>query len=137
MHKCLIAIVGLFAGVVLAGCSGGVKPVATVPVFGEVKRMSGEPVGNVKVVFYPKQGPTFVTNTDSAGKFKTDVAPGECKVAVVSGGSAASTDMSPAAVEKAAEGDQKIDVRFANPESSGLTADVKAKQTEKIVFVVE
>ena len=137
MRRCLIAIVGLLTGAVLAGCSGGVKPVATVPVFGEVKRMNGDPVGEVKVVFYPKSGPSFVTNTDSAGKFNTRVAPGECKVAVVSGGTATSTDMSPEAVEKAAEGDSKIDNRFANPESSGLTADVKAKQTEKLVFVVE
>jgi hypothetical protein len=136
MARTLIAFVGILSGIVLAGCSGGEKPVETVPVSGEVKRMSGEPVGNVTVVFYPKTGPVFTTKADAQGKFSTKAPPGENRVAVVSG-STASADMSAEAVQKAAEGDSKIDARFASPDSSGLSADVKVKQTEKLVFVVE
>jgi len=121
----------------LVGCSSGTKPIKTGSLTGEVKRMSGDPIGKVKVVFYPKSGPTAVTTTDDAGKFKADVPLGECRVAVVSGGEAKSSDMSPEATAKAAEGDARVDPQFASPESSGLTVKVEPKQAEKVVFIVK
>lgn len=120
----------------LAGCSGGEAPIKTASLTGEVKRMSGEPIGKVKVVLYPKVGPTSVATTDDGGKFTATVALGECRVAVVSAREA-TADMSPDATAKAAEGDSKVDSRFASPESSGLTAKVEEKQTEKVVFIVD
>lgn len=121
----------------LAGCSGGGKKIPTASVTGEVKRMSGEPIGKVKVVFYPKSGPTTVTTADDGGKFTATVALGECRVAVVSGSEAKSPDMSPKAVAAAAAGDSKVASRFASPDSSGLTTKIQEKQSEKLVFVVQ
>lgn len=119
------------------GCSSSEKPIKSASVTGEVKRMSGEPIGKVKVIFYPKSGPTAVTTTDDAGKFTTTVPLGDCRVAVVSGGEAKSSDMSPDAAAKAAEGDARIESKFASPESSGLTCKVEPKQAEKMVFIVQ
>lgn len=122
---------------IVVGCSSGEKAIKTGSVTGEVKRMSGEPVGKVKVVFYPKTGPTAVSTTDDTGKFTANVPLGECRVAVVSGGEATSADMSPEATAKAAEGDSRVDPQFASPESSGLTCKVAEKQAEKLVFIVK
>jgi len=127
----------LLACGLLIGCSSGEKPIKTGAVTGEVKRMSGEPVGKVKVVFYPSKGPTAVTTTDDAGKFTANVPLGDCRVAIVSGGEAKSADMSPEATAKAAEGDARIEPQFASPESSGLTHKVAEKQGEKLVFIVK
>jgi len=121
----------------LVGCSSGEKPIKTGSLTGEVKRMSGEPIGKVKVVFYPKSGPTAVTTTDDAGKFTANVPLGECRVAVVSGGEAKSADMSPEATAKAAQGDARVEPQFASPDSSGLTVKVEPKQAEKVVFIVK
>jgi hypothetical protein len=120
----------------IPGCSSGEKPIKTASITGEVKRMSGEPVGKVKVVFYPNAGPTAVAVADDGGKFTANVALGECRVAVVVARDA-TPDMSPDATAKAAEADSKLDSRFASPDSSGLKAKVEEKQTEKVVFIVD
>lgn len=132
-----MSVVMLLTCGLLGGCSSGEKPIKTGSVTGEVKRMSGEPVGKVKVVFYPNTGPTAVATTDDAGKFTATVPLGDCRVAVVSGGEAKSADMSPEATAKAAEGDSRVESQFASPESSGLTCKVAEKQGEKLVFIVK
>ncbi|MDB5345278.1 MAG: hypothetical protein JWP89_3655 [Schlesneria sp.] len=135
MRMRLFVVIILAGG--LCGCSSGEKPIKTASLTGEVKRMSGEPVGKVKVVFHPKTGPTAVATTDDAGKFTATVPLGECRVAVVSGGEAKSADMSPEATAKAAVGDARVEPQFASPESSGLTVKVEPKQAEKVVFIVK
>ena len=136
MHHRYVVALALFICWIAGGCSSGEKPLATVPVTGEVKRMNGAPLGKVKVIFYPKEGPTFVAETDDGGKFTVNAIPGETRVAVVPA-SEATADNSPGAAEAAAAKATKVDSRFASPESSGLMVNVQDKQTEKLVLVVE
>ena len=124
-----------FAGLV-AGCSGGSDDVETASLTGEVKRMNGDPVGNVTVVFYPKQGPSAIAKTDDAGQFTATVPVGECGVAVIANASASSEDTSPEALEALAAAESPLDPRFAAPQTSGLSVTVKPTQDEKVVFVV-
>jgi len=132
------AILLLFAAFA-AGCSKGREGVPTASLTGEVKRMNGEPVGNVAVVFYPKEGPSATAKTNDAGEFTVTVAVGECRVAVIADNTASSEDTSPEALKAlaAAEAKSKVKPRFATPELSGLSVTVKPTQDEKVVFVVE
>lgn len=127
-------LLALFA--IVQGCSKSDAPAPTASITGEVKRMSGEPVGKVTVIFYPTAGPTYVAKADDGGKFTADVQIGECRVAVVAGGEA-TPDTSPSAVEAAAAASSKVNPRFASPETSGLTVKVEQKQTEKVVLIVD
>jgi hypothetical protein len=135
MHSRFAATILLVVCGLLNGCSNSETPLKTFPVTGEVKRMNGEPVGNVSIIFHPKTGPTAVARADDGGKFTANVPLGDCRVAVVSA-TEATSDTSPEAAEAAA-GKSKIDMRFASPDSSGLTVKVEEKQTEKVVLVVE
>ncbi|MBW3539477.1 MAG: carboxypeptidase-like regulatory domain-containing protein [Planctomycetes bacterium] len=137
MHRLLRLIFLLPLAVFVAGCGGEEAP-ETASLTGEVKRMNGEPVGDVTVVFYPATGPSAVAQTDDAGKFTAEVPVGEARVAIVAGGEAP-TDTSPEALEAmaAAEAKSKVNPRFAVPESSGLSVTVKPTQEEPVVFVVE
>jgi len=119
------------------GCSGGAKGIPTASVTGEVKKMNGEPVGDVMVVFYPDKGPSAVAKADAGGRFTATVPLGQNRVAVVANSSAASDDTSPEALEKLAKEKSPINARFSTPEQSGLTVDVKPSQAEKVVLVVE
>lgn len=133
-----LTILLLLAGLV-AACSGGGDGVPMASLTGEVKRMNGEPVGDVTVVFYPKEGPSAIARTDDAGQFTATVPVGECRVAVIAEASASSEDTSPEALEALAEAKSKSKVKpkFATPETSGLSVTVEPTQDEKVVFVVE
>jgi hypothetical protein len=133
--KSLASVVLVFSAVL--GCSGGDKGVPTASLTGEVKRMNGEPVGDVTVVFYPDSGPSALTKTDTGGRFSATVPIGPNRVAVIANSTASSDDNSPEALAELAKQKSPINPRFATPESSGLTVDVKPTQDEKIVFVVD
>lgn len=121
------------------GCFGGEEKIETAPLTGEVKTMSGEPVSDVMVVFYPEKGPSTVARTDASGTFTADVALGKCQVAVIAGGTASSEDTSPEALEELAKESAKAKVKpeYASPQSSGFTVTVEPEQTKKVVFVVD
>jgi hypothetical protein len=130
--------------VCFAGCdSSGVK---LAPVTGTVT-YKGAPLKTANIKFMPESGPMAVGMTDENGKFKlsTNGRPG----ATVGLHKVAITKMSGGAVETAAPSNPKpedmmkmqkenmgkkntgpkseIPERYANPDSSKLTADVSAK----------
>ena len=128
----------LIFSTMIMGC-GSKEKIETASLTGEVKRMNGEPVADVTVVFYPASGPSVVAQTNEAGEFNATVAVGEAKVAVVANATASSEDTSPEALEAQAKADKesKVDPRFASPGSSGLTVTVEPAHEKKVVFVVD
>lgn len=124
------------AGICL-GCGGGGPPAqTTATVTGEVQKKGGGGVGGVSVIFHPEKGQPVVTKTDDAGKFTVQAPVGNCKVAVIAQADAP-PDSSPGAAKAVLEKASKVNAKYANPDTSGLTATVKASQSDKVVFVVE
>jgi hypothetical protein len=137
MRQLKILALALLLSPAVLGCSGGAKGVPSASLNGEVKRMNGEPVGDVTLVFYPDSGPTAIAKTDASGLFTATVPIGHNRVAVIANPLEVSDDNSPEALAKLAKVKSPIKPQFATPETSALTVDVKPTQDEKVVFVVE
>ena len=123
-----VLVLGLIA--TLAGCNSGP---ATAEVTGEVKKANGQALDNVTVVFYPSEGASVVTKTDSSGAFKAVVPVGQAKIAVVDASEAASEDSSPTAAS--AKKPSRVKSKYNAPEMSGLSTNVGESKVKLVLTV--
>ena len=130
VRECLLVA---FGGVLLAGCGGGQPAVA--PVSGVV-RLNGKPLASGQVTFWPNSGRSAAGFITADGSFRLttfrdgDGAPvGENRVTITEATAAASgpPDVDRDQPNRAAER-SPIPAKYASPESSGLTFEVKRGQ---------
>jgi len=130
--------------VVIVGCGGGgpEKP-ATYPVSGTVT-MKDEPVADANVRFQP-DGSGWIVNakTDAAGKYQLEAVEGPHLVGISKieePDSSTTTTSADSDEEETPSAEEPPPVRhltpevFANPQSSGLTAEVKSEGENVIDF---
>ena len=128
-------------GLILAltvGCSGSQRE--TAPVEGSVK-LDGKPLASAIITFYPESGRsasgvlqengTYVLGTYSESD---GAVPGKHKVAITAFNQSAKKPDFDNDRPNRSDRQSAIPVRYANPESSGLTFEVKAGETNNAPF---
>jgi hypothetical protein len=125
----MLRFVLLLALALLVGCSSSDAP-KTAPVKGTVT-MAGKPLPNVGVTFLPTgKGPIASGNTNDKGEFT---------LRTVNPGDGAVIGTHKVALGRAEEGPAKpgsavIPNKYGSPETTDLSADVKAGQTNVFTF---
>ncbi|QDU63804.1 hypothetical protein Pan216_46850 [Planctomycetes bacterium Pan216] len=130
----------VFLQTISAGCSSGKDTPPTSPVSGLITK-KGQPVVNANVVFTPEAGRPASGKTDHEGHFTlTTFAPGDGAVP----GNHGVAIISSIPAEKAPPGMQfpmkmgtPLDPRYANPKTSGLTANVATGESNHFEFAVD
>lgn len=134
-----VLIVGLFAGVFLAGCGSSgppaPKPSKLVEVTGKVT-LNGEPVEGAIVIFTPNSSGGFVAQgfTDSAGQYSAEtrsgndielgVAPGSYRVMISRFLKPDGTPVDPAEPPAMSAARESIPMEYSSPTDSKLRATI-------------
>jgi len=128
--RCWALVVSAASIVVVSGCGSG-GTASTEEVTGTVT-YNGAPVADASVTFTPEAGRPATGITDAGGKFTlttftTDdgAVPGMHKVSIAPNASQIPPMPGTPEAAVAAAGKPPFPPRYSNPETSGLTADVK------------
>lgn len=130
-----IAVCGLGLSLILAGCGSGGR-LAVVPVSGLVT-LNGDPLPDASVTFIPEKGKPATGKTDQTGIYRLTTYTqgdgaviGKHKIAI-----SKMTDLPESNTpEELAKIKHVLPETYADPERSGLTAEVKSGQTADIDF---
>lgn len=120
------------------GCSGSVERDPTVPVSGTVT-FNGQPVAGANVTFIPASGRPATGITDDSGVYKLKTFEENDGAVVGSHKVTISKSSAPAgnSAEELKSMKSELPEKYNNPESSGLTAEVKEGQDTPIDFKLE